>query len=218
MTDLQKLKSLYRPNDEEISSQYNSLKIITSLVTHDINNAVINISSQLSALQTGEEAFEIIEQSIFKIQDAIVLLQENIKVKFSFFKFLNHILSRCENGFEIKADFPDFEILGRPKIFVSLMSNIIENAREAYINKHGEIHGMILKLYLMERAKDVRVLVIEDNCGGFDVSKIKNGVSSKEGEGHGVFLKTLANHDKEFDVSFAIERIKNGTRIFLEFK
>lgn len=199
---------------EELSDKYQSLKIITSLVTHDINNAILDISSQIQTLQTGDELYEIINKSIDKIQESITLLQENTKTNFSFYKLLTQILFRIGSDVEVICNFSDVCIFGKPKIFISIISNIIENAKEAYFKKYKTIKGMVLTFKYLEKAN---VIVIEDNCGGFDIKKIKEGFSSKDRNGHGKFLKTMLENSNSLEVEFAIERIENGTRIFLKF-
>ena len=63
------------------------------------------------------------------------------------------------------------------------------------------------------------VVEIIDDCGGFDVSKIRKGRSDKNSKSHGIFLSTIIDPavHKMFGFEVNLYNIGVGTRIIIKF-
>jgi hypothetical protein len=96
------------------------------------------------------------------------------------------------------------------QLFVSLITNTINNSAEAAQRK--KISKPTISFSIQKEK-----LIIKDNCGGFDTSKIETGYSEKNTEGHGIFLASLLNNPEAFECKPSISSNKKGTVISLSF-
>jgi len=79
----------------------------------------------------------------------------------------------------------DTPVTGKRRIVYSVLKNIIENSLEAALR-----NGRKARIELRKAGNSV---VIVDDCGGFDIERIRFGYSSKGESSHGFFLRTITN-------------------------
>lgn len=124
---------------------------------------------------------------------------------------LAHVTSHAMLDFHYLED-DDAPVIGKRRIIYSVLKNIIENSLEA-AQRNGRMAHIELR-------KVGNTVTITDDCGGFDIERIRFGYSSKEESSHGFFLRTITNPATENVFGFKTTLINtgNGTRITLVFK
>ncbi|MBN1761314.1 MAG: hypothetical protein JW863_23525 [Chitinispirillaceae bacterium] len=86
------------------------------------------------------------------------------------------------------------------RLLVSLINTVDENALQVFMRRHNNLEG-----FHVDADRRNGVLTIEGTAGGFDVSSVALGKSSK-GSGHGIFLSTLLNDTSHRGIRPSIER------------
>jgi hypothetical protein len=126
-----------------------------------------------------------------------------------------NLLSASFGDADISSDIDSYPITCNEHALYGCLKNLIDNSREAAarLKRKAVIHV----------TKQFNVMILVDNCGGFDTSKIKSGHSSKPSDKdparHGVFLRTVTDpsfhHIYGFNVE--LEQITGGTKITITF-
>lgn len=205
---------LIKSKDEILSWFINDGKSILTAakyVKHEIGNKLIGLSQVEYLLKKKSGDFqnemEILSQTRQAIEDGINLLFDHYPVRIPLSKTIRQIVpgSFCSNAVStgIYVNFPFL-------LFISFIQNISDNARSAFQKRNGCFDGFRISFRMEEKS-----LVIEDNAGGFDVSKITFGKSSTGGKG--IFLAAFLNCTNHLGITCRIERIENGTRIIITF-
>lgn len=103
-------------------------------------------------------------------------------------------------------------VIGKRRIVYSVLKNIIENSLEAALR-----NGRKARIELRKAGNSV---IITDDCGGFDIERIRFGYSSKGESNHGFFLRTITNPATEnvFGFKTTLTNTGIGTKITLAFK
>ncbi|MBL8991752.1 MAG: hypothetical protein JNM63_00330, partial [Spirochaetia bacterium] len=126
---------------------------------------------------------------------------------------LDRITGMLENKGDIVLEVPRARVHVRLEIFLSILYNLVDNAREAYLRTRGSLEG--LRIHLCYRDGS---LLIEDTAGGFDIQKIGPGVSGKSSKGNGIFLHTLLRDAPQHGLEVTLERLPDGTRVGIRFQ
>lgn len=104
-------------------------------------------------------------------------------------------------------------IVANKHILYTTIKNVFENSIEAALRKR-----MNPKIVFMHDTAACTI-TITDNCGGFDVARIRTGVSSKPGQGHGTFLSTITDQaiGSMFGLKVNVTRVPDGTCVTINY-
>ena len=124
---------------------------------------------------------------------------------------LTHVTNHAMLDFHYLED-DNSPVTGKRRIVYSVLKNIIENSLEAALRNGRKAH--------IELRKAGNSVVITDDCGGFDIERIRFGYSSKGESSHGFFLRTITNPATEnvFGFKTTLTNTGIGTKITLTFK
>jgi hypothetical protein len=185
----------------------------TRIVHHEISNELMRLSRCTHLLKKrGSDNFsqeiEEIKHCIETIPRHLLMLSDQQKAPTMLLAILKIVLPSQYTTINLAKK----AVVCVPMpLLVSFINNIYENALQAYERKFGCRDGFHIDVVLNNST-----LCIEDNAGGFDVSAIKLGKSSK-GAGHGIFLATFLKDTRHLGFKASIERIAQGTRVMLTF-
>lgn len=189
-------------------------KLTSGLSNHDLRNELASMMS-LSSKKYREnlplflEAFDAHVNNILSHVSFNVFDHTDVDIS-DVISRMNHVTrnSNCEFVFEAEDDLP---VKGNYNVISSMIKNFISNSVEAAVRNN--------KIAKVSVAKYGNVVEIIDDCGGFDVSRIGIGTSSKTGFGHGVFLSTIVDPSvqKMFGFNVRILNVVDGTRIIITF-
>lgn len=192
--------------------------ISTHLMTHDVRNTLQEMQSlALPRYRNSTTAFLYLLQSYSETIDKIVsnnAFDEMADVSIAdVVNSLNHLTTTKRMVFSyIEED--DACVVSVKNVVYSILKNFIENSCEA-ADRIGIVPNIVV-------AKTHNKVTITDNCGGFDVSGIRNGYTSKTKncKNHGVFLRTVTDTAMYELFGFCVDvaRIHNGTKIVVKFK
>lgn len=126
-----------------------------------------------------------------------------------------NLLSASVGDADIFSDFDSQPVICNEHALYGCLKNLIDNSREAAarLKRKATIHV----------TKRLNTIVIIDDCGGFDTSNIRSGLSSKpvdkDPTRHGVFLRTVTDPSFHHIYGFSVEleQITGGTKTTLTF-
>lgn len=216
--------TLFRTNKETLEAAENTSmmmksvhKLVTHLTRHDVRNELQKM--QILGTATYRKNQMLFLETMHKYQSSIEqLVDNNIFDDWSSIDVadmidnLSHVTSNKNLIFSVVCE--DSEPVFTVKnMLYSTLKNIIENSVEAS-NRKGIVGQMTI-------VKTRNRITCSDNCGGFDVSSIAQGHTSKKHgqKSHGVFLYTITNPAIKtlFGFSATVRRIENGTCVELTF-
>lgn len=123
------------------------------------------------------------------------------------FGMLDYITTRSNINVDIRLD--NQYVYSNKMMMFSTIKNVIENSYEAAVRR-GIAADIVVRKY-------GNILTIKDNCGGFDLEKIRNGYSDKTSTSgnEGKFLKTITSPCIKTIFSFNVDvtRLENGTQV-----
>jgi uncharacterized protein (UPF0335 family) len=202
---------------ELVNNRYDSLKMLASLARHDTKNLVeeLNYYHGLHKNELPKEYNIHYQELMGKIEEAASLLSSSPDIEFNFIRLLIPVLHNTELTDNVDIQCDPIKIKTDIRFFVSVITNILNNAKEAYIRKYDTMDELVVSI-----RTDGGYIIFEDNAGGFDVDKIQYGVTLKKIDDdsshyHGFFLKTMLEKCHLFNLDFKIQRIDNGTRILV---
>jgi hypothetical protein len=200
---------------ELVNNKFNSLKLIVSLVRHDLKNMMSELAyyQGLNKYELPVEYNEIFERTSLKMRDTIDLLSSSDDIEFEFIRILIPILYSTGMIEHVECEVENLKLKTDVRFFISIVTNILSNTKEAYERKYDTLDELNVKIKYEDG-----MIHFEDNAGGFDISKIEYGKSDKKDDGnsehvHGFFLKTMIDRCHLFNMRFGIQAIHGGTRI-----
>jgi len=127
------------------------------------------------------------------------------------------IAKQQQISIKVNAD-KDIQLMGDKKLFVHAMSNIVQNAIDAFIDMLPADHLITINAY--EQNEDRVFITIEDNAGGILIKPIESifeNYTSSKAEGFGLGL-TLANNIiiSKFNGSITVKNINQGAQFTIE--
>lgn len=210
-------KSQFELNEQKAELFKNVNKSMNQLRRHDVRNELMKMMILAKAKYRNDielfmDALQQFTTSINElIDDKIYDSHYEVDID-SLISTMNHITSHKCIVFNYKKE-DSVPLLSNKNFLYSTIKNFVENSCEAAMNK-----GIVANVTL---TKTENKIIIEDDCGGFDVNKIIEGYTSKNEKNlHGVFLKTITNPfiKNMFGFEVRIERVDNGTKVTLIFE
>jgi hypothetical protein len=210
-------KSQFELNEQKAELFKNVNKSMNQLRRHDVRNELMKMMILAKAKYRNDiELFmDTLQQFTTSINELIddKIYDSHYEVDIdSLISTMNHITSHKCIVFNYKKE-DSVPLLSNKNFLYSTIKNFVENSCEAAMNK-----GIVANVTL---TKTENKIIIEDDCGGFDVNKIIEGYTSKNEKNlHGVFLKTITNPfiKNMFGFEVRIERVDNGTKVTLIFE
>jgi len=200
----------------EISDFDKITKLNEDFLIHDCRNILQNTLQIELEHQKGacseralETALSIRSQILEKLDLISGLSKTEVAVERSVREILEEMLGD-PNYFRVAIP-EDLRITFNPKLFESLIFNLLKNAIEAWKEKHGDLTG-----FLFQAVFAGETLCLEDNAGGFEPSQIRKGHTTKP-SGNGEFLYLLVQNQKELGLRVEAERTPDGMRFHIGF-
>lgn len=208
--------------DKSVISQNKMERIMSNvrdIVLHDINNTLLRVTMNFEKLLSGEDSSDDIKT---RIKNSLSMLYSYVNILHSGMVLFN-IYDAVELAVQEAVNLYDgtIEINNDSKIMaeasmvyvVSMVKNFIDNAYEA-----AERRQMLTKLKIKVSSFS-NTIIIEDNAGGFDKSKIANGKTSKKGNGHGVALDNFLKAAHDLGIDLKIDSVLGkGTTVLITLK
>ncbi|QDF28453.1 sensor histidine kinase [Halarcobacter anaerophilus] len=146
------------------------------------------------------------EQKYFNVKEMIEKVF--LFVKDEFIKFKIH------TKLEI---LDDFELMGIENEFKHIILNIINNSKDAFVEKNLENREIFIKVY---EENDEKIIEISDNAGGIDKSIIndifKANFTTKKDKGSGIGLYMSYQIAKKNNTELTAKNIENGALFTLK--
>jgi len=216
--------AIFRTNKERLEETEKTVAILRghhSMNTHQFSHDMRNVLQSMQELATSKYRTDPIKwlEKFDEYVASIDELCENYKSDEmsqvsidSIIDALSHMTTNRRIIFNyVKYD--DDPVLSYKNYVFWVLRNLIENSIEA-ANRRG-----ILGTVAVVKSKNT--ITITDNCGGFDVSGIAHGNTSKthDPKKHGVFLRTITDPSMSYMYGFTtvVENIKTGTQATLVF-
>jgi len=192
-------------------------KLMNHLTVHDVRNELQKM--QVLAMDRYRKNTTLFiktlndfNNNIDKIVDnKLFESSESIDIK-DLIEDMSHIIRRGDVCF-----YPSFKdntmIYSNKNILFSTLKNFMENSIESARRK-----GITCQIQFI---KDENQITLIDNCGGFEINKIKFGNTEKEDKDkHGIFLKTIIDPSIKnlFGFEVGIVRLEHGTKVILQFQ
>lgn len=212
------LASNRRKIESETNAKANFVKEVVGLSAdlnnHDLRNELTKML-KLSSKKYREnlpmflEEFDRCMSNVLKCASFNIFENSDIDVE-DITARLKSMISQNSGEFILEIE-DNIKLTGNHNIVYSMIKNFIDNSLEAASSNSIKPEIALIKYD--------NVIEIVDNCGGFDVNKIALGRSSKSGEWHGVFLRTITDPSmqKMFGFKVSIYSMGDGTRIVIEF-
>jgi len=193
----------------ELQLEPSIYNIINRLTTHDINNIIewVSFVSE-SEKNINEGSKKILSTSVMYLDNIKKLIRcDGSENEFSPKKIIDMISEpNIINGINGK-----FTIVFQIPLFVSIVKNIYSNSL-----MYADSNNINFKLHVYNVGDDT--ICFEDNCGGMlDMNNIKRKKSSKNGNGHGIFLHSLFFNKEQYNLESSFENYDKGVRIYLKF-
>lgn len=211
-------KNQIEENEEKVETIKTIFQMRNGLKKHDIRNELTKLMILSSKKYRSDfnlfiETLESIVKTINLSIDDDDIFGEHEVINFDEIldQMPNVTLNKNINFSYGKKD--EIKIKCNKNILFSTIKNFLENSMEA-ARKNQKIAGVVL-------TKEKNLITIIDDCGGFDLSKISFGNSSKEHKHlHGIFLKTIITPfiKDVFGFSVEIENIGSGTKVKIMFE
>lgn len=215
---------LFRLNSEKLFEVENRaettkeiVRLMNHLVVHNVRNELQNMQILCKAKYRNDidlfiDTMHEYQQSISRLVDSDIFDNfESIDVK-EIINGMNHIIGKNLVDFDY-TEKDNTEIATNKNVLYSTIKNFIENSIEAS-RKFKDKKSILI-------VKEGKTIKITDSCGGFDVSNIKVGSTTKSVDKryHGVFLKTITDESicKLFGFAVTIKKIDDGTEIEIKF-
>ncbi|WP_052502548.1 sensor histidine kinase [Halarcobacter anaerophilus] len=146
------------------------------------------------------------EQKYFNVKEMIEKVF--LFVKDEFIKFKIH------TKLEI---LDDFELMGIENEFKHIILNIINNSKDAFVEKNLENREIFIKVY---EENDEKIIEISDNAGGIDKNIIndifKANFTTKKDKGSGIGLYMSYQIAKKNNTELTAKNIENGALFTLK--
>lgn len=191
-------------------------KLMNNLTVHDVRN-VLQKMQTLSLPKYRNDQMVFLEQLEKYTEDIDRLVDTRL---FDTLRDVNvrHVLDMLSNVTTSKhiVFSLDDRSLGTQKCNVRMLYATLKNLMENTVEASARL-GKISSLHVTLSS---HCITLVDDCGGFDVSKITQGhTSKKDKETHGVFLKTILDPALNgiFGFKLHLENIGTGTRATLTF-
>lgn len=187
--------------------------MVFSIMRHDIKNhlGAMQILSMPRYRENEELFLDTMEAIYKKITDTLDTTRMSSTATINLIDIAKDAATQGGKGILVINSVPISVVKANRSMLVPTLKNIIENSNEAAARK-GFIPSIRI---IVHRAK----IIVEDDCGGFDVTMIHHGRSAKSGNGHGIFLRTITSPTikKLFGFSVTVESIPGGTRHIINF-
>jgi hypothetical protein len=189
-------------------------QMISQLMRHDVRNELQQM--QILAMAKYRNDRELFMKTMSDFTDALDRMisadmfsnSQEINID-EILNDLEPALSRCTTHKHLLDPSP---IFGNRNFVYSTLKNLIENSIES-----ANRQGIAPTLRILKAGNRVSLI---DNCGGFDITRIMDGVSSKsDSPEHGLFLRTITDSAISNLFGFKVElcRLVNGTLSVLVF-
>ncbi len=152
-----------------------------------------------------------VEKGVGEIYRTLEMMETQESV-FNISNVLSNIIKSIPFNIECHSDKGMHEIQFNFSLFISIMLNLIDNAKEAYQRKYQNLENFKLNI----EVNGSRVC-ISDNSGGFEITDVKKGRTGKRGSGHGVFLDLLLHNEGALGTETWLNKLENGTKISILF-
>jgi hypothetical protein len=209
-TQIDKLKNKHYNNVVDRYKAKEKLDDISKrILRHDVNNTLMENIKYVRRDKISEADLNRIE--ILRLLDSTDF---SYKHKITFDEILGSTLSTYDyNLFDVTRTNKNIKYKLNKYVMISILRNLYNNAIEAYSRNGLKSSIKITILNNKER------IIVKDNCGGFNVSNIKTGLSSKGSE-NGVFLKLLTNKSVQdiLGIRFNIYSGGGNTVAIIKFK
>jgi len=200
-----------------VSRDVSSLKSLISLSSHDMKNHIQSLAFNLSKVRDKfpPEWYEEQKKIVMGLLNSIDTLTTSGRLKINLGNLCSTISEKIGVQAAIGFHIPKNTIVeSYPIALASILRNILQNSKEAFDRRHIASPCRSISLAWDPEGK---ILTIRDNAGGFDVSKIKEGVSTKRGRGHGVFCHLVTTMMRDFDLEVRYAKILHGTAVEVRF-
>jgi len=197
-----------------------SLENFNGLTSHDINNnlhqILITIEVAFMHKEISQGVYEKCTSVLMEIKDKIKWLQaQEAQSEFEMRPIVEHICRKNKARYEITGN---GVVTYSYPLFYSLVHNLISNAQEAHTELNRQENIKNPEPFFIHVEIEDNHLRVTDNAGGFDVTRIAKGISTKKHKDeHGLFLHYLVNTEI-FRVKTEIVRKHTGTQFILNFK
>ncbi len=192
-------------------------KLMNHLTVHDVRNELQKM--HILALDKNRKNTPLFlkmlndfTENIDKIVDnKLFESSEPIDVK-ELMESMSHIIRRGDVCF-FPSFVDNFPIYSNKNILFSTLKNFMENSIESARRK-----DITCQIHFIKNGNQITLV---DNCGGFEVNRIKFGNTEKDDkEKHGIFLKTIIDPSIKnlFGFEVNIIRIETGTKVVLTFQ
>lgn len=207
-------KNVFERNERRAATLLAVGRMLNELTVHDVNNALTSIFVLSNEKYRSDKALfvEEMERRVEQVRDLVESRVPDARESIDVGEILERMpgaAGRCS----LAADLgPDPMVYANRNMLYAMLRNFLENSAEAAAR--------------LDRPCSIRVrkrgaaLVLDDDAGGFDVSKIQAGGSAKASiRGHGVFLRTVSDPAVQsvFGYRLSISRTPVGTRVEIDF-
>lgn len=187
-------------------------KLTSQLTNHDVRNSLTKMMI-LSKKEYRENLPKFLDTYDSCVQDVMrnINLDVFTLVNINITSIVN-MMSSVTDKVKFIAEYEDeVNVKANYNIVYSTIKNLIENSIEA-----ANRNNIAAEISLIKYENVVEII---DNCGGFDVSKIALGVTTKKEDNHGIFLRTIVDPAVQnmFGFSIQLYNTGNGTRIVIQF-
>ena len=207
-------KDVFERNERRASILLAVGRMQNELMVHDVNNALMSIFVLSNERYRSDKALfvEELERRLEEVRDLLDVRMLDRREDVDLGELLDR-MPAAAGDCRVVRDFQDRDpIPANLNMFYSMLRNFLQNSAEAAARsgKSATIHVR----------KSGRLVVLEDDAGGFDTSLIRAGATSKSQAGtHGVFLRTVSDPVVQagFGYRLEIERTQTGTRVEIDF-
>ncbi len=190
-------------------------KLMNHLTSHDVRNLcqrmlILNLEKYRNDPELFEETLDGFVEKLGILTDPKYYeAQVQVDIK-ALVESMSHVVQSPYITIKLCLEVPSFSC--NKNMLYSTVMNLIENSVEAATRR--------CRNSVIEISTVGDELTLEDNCGGFDVSGIQRGTTSKpNGIRHGVFLRTITDPalDGVFGFAVDIQPVPNGTKTIINF-
>jgi signal transduction histidine kinase len=210
-------KRNYEENEQQASTLMAVSKMLNQLLVHDVNNALTSIFIVAAEKYRSDKPLfmEELEHRVGVVKDIIDSRIVDHQAAVDVGEVLDQMTALFAGpGVSIETEIVDTNrVVTSRNMLYSILRNLLENSMEAAQRADRPCRILIRKAG--------HSVLVEDDCGGFDVEGIRLGASSKSGVGeHGVFLSTITNPviQVAFGVKVDLSRTRTGTRVEMVFE
>lgn len=201
---------------ELLKEKNRSIEFSTILAVHDIGNSLFKLARIQIAAKRGEIPMihaQRVTTVVDEIQNKLELISHPSSIQFCLIDEIYALIRRFPRvRFEINENSLNQQVETNRAFLLSILQNLVENAFEAGVRR--ELEKVVIAIHF----NDNQELVVEDNAGGFDISKIALYNTEKQEPGrHGIFLQTLLTRGLEMGFKVVPERLDTGMRFTIGF-